>query len=173
MALSVCLLLDDRADRAVRALWSRLEAEGVGTLLTHTHGRHRPHLTLASLLGAGAATVPPLVDRLAPCRDDPPLTLRFDALGIFRRSRCWLVPEASRPLLERQERAAWIAATTEAVLHRNYAPGRWTPHLTLAPRLHLERLSTVAGAAFDILPLEATLGPLVLVDTTTGDLHPV
>ena len=50
MSLSVCLLLDDRSDRAVRQLWRRLEDAGLTTLLSHTHGRHVPHLTLASLL---------------------------------------------------------------------------------------------------------------------------
>ena len=173
MALSVCLLLDERADRAVRALWRRLEDAGVGSLLTHTHGRHRPHLTLTSLLAATSGTLPDLLDGLAPCRDADALTLRFDALGIFRRSRCWLVPEASRSLLDRQEQVAAIAASTDAVLHRNYAAGAWTPHLTLAPRLHLDRLSVVARLAFDVLPVDATLGPLVVVDTTTGAVHTV
>jgi 2'-5' RNA ligase len=173
MALSVCLLLDERADRSVRALWQRLEDAGVGSLLTHTHGRHRPHLTLTSLLAATPPTLTELLDGLAPCRAADPLTLRFDALGIFRRSRCWLVPEASRPLLDRQEAVAGIAATTDATLHRNYAAGAWTPHLTLAPRLHLDRLSVVARAAFDVLPVDATLGPLVVVDTTTGAVHAV
>ncbi len=37
MALAVCLLLDARADAAVRGLWRRLEAAGVPTLLSHTH----------------------------------------------------------------------------------------------------------------------------------------
>lgn len=172
MALSVCLLLDDRADRAVRALWRRLEDAGVGSLLTHTHGRHRPHLTLASLLDATERTPDLLHEHLAPHRGEEPLGLRFDALGIFRRSRCWLVPEASRALLDRQERVADAAAATDGLLHRNYAPGAWTPHLTLAPRMHLDQLPVVAGSVFDVLPLAATLGPLVVVDTATGDVRP-
>lgn len=173
VALSVCLLLDDRADKTVRSLWQRLEDAGVGSLLTHTHGRHRPHLTLASLLNADDTTLPALLTRLRPCRDGSPVTVRFDALGIFRRSRCWLVPEANRQLLDRQEQAVRACDGTNALLHRNYAEGAWTPHLTLAPRLHLERLPVVAGLAFDILPVDATLGPLVVVDTTTGDVYPV
>lgn len=173
VALSVCLLLDGRADKAVRSLWQRLEDAGVGSLLTHTHGRHRPHVTLASLLDSDDATLPALLTRLQPCRDQEPVTVRFDALGIFRRSRCWLVPEANRELLDRQEQAVRACDGTNALLHRNYAEGAWTPHLTMAPRLHLERLPVVAGLAFDILPVEATLGPLVVVDTTTGDVHPV
>lgn len=171
MALSVCLLLDDRADGAVRDLWLRLESDGIGTLLTHTHGRHRPHLTLATLLDGD---VDALRAGLGGCRDAPALRVRFDALGMFRRSRCWLVPEGSRNLLERQERVVHAATfSEEAVLHRNYEPGAWTPHLTLAPRLHLDQLPVVARHAFEILPVHAVLGPLVVVDTTTGQVHPV
>jgi hypothetical protein len=40
MALAVCLLFDRRTDRALRALWHRLEELGVPTLASHTHGRH-------------------------------------------------------------------------------------------------------------------------------------
>ena len=48
-SLSVCLLLDDAAARAVRRLWRQLAEDGVPSLATYTHGRHVPHLTLASL----------------------------------------------------------------------------------------------------------------------------
>jgi len=47
--LPVCLLLDERTERAVRGLWGGLEDDGVRTLASYTHGRHVPHLTLASL----------------------------------------------------------------------------------------------------------------------------
>ena len=169
MALSVCLLLDDRADRAVRTLWQRLEDDGIPTLLTHTHGRHRPHLTLASLLSYDLVTVRAAMARL-PAQDVA--LVRFDALGMFRRSRCWLVPAASSQLALRQEAVA-RAATTEAVLHRNYEPGGWTPHLTLAPRLHLDQLPVVARHAFEVLPVDARLERAALIDTSTGDLHPL
>lgn len=45
MSLAVCLLFDREGDRAVREIWARLEADGVPTLLSHTHRRHRPHLS--------------------------------------------------------------------------------------------------------------------------------
>jgi 2'-5' RNA ligase len=170
MALAVCLLLDERSDRLLRALWRRLEAADVDTLLTHTHGRHRPHLTLASLL---EADVDQVLGALAAVPARPALSLRFDALGTFRRSRCWLVPAASRLLLDRQEEVVAACRSVEAVLHRNYEPEGWTPHLTLAPRLHLAQLPVVAGLAFEILPVEAVLDRLAVIDTATGEVYRV
>jgi 2'-5' RNA ligase len=168
MSLSVCLLLDDRSDRAVRLLWRRLEDAGLTTLLTHTHGRHVPHLTLASLLAYDLEAVrAALVD--LPARE--PSDLHLDALGMFRRSRCWLGPAASGDLVARQQVVVAAVETTGATLHRNYRPGAWMPHLTLAPRLMLADLPVVARHTFEVLPLTATLDRAALIDTSTGELQ--
>ena len=89
IALAVCLLLDDRADTAVRGLWQRLEAAGVPTLLSHTHGRHLAHLTYASLRSYDLDAV---TSALTALPESEPLTLHLDGFGTFRRSRCWLAP---------------------------------------------------------------------------------
>ena len=166
----MCLLLDDRADAAVRRLWQRLEAAGVPTLLSHTHGRHVPHLTYASLRSYDLAGT---VDALAGLPAVEPLTIRFDALGTFRRTRIWLAPAVSVDLVVRHGTVLSALAGTGADLHRNYRPGAWLPHLTLAPRLHLTDLPTVAAAVYDVLPLTATMDRAVLVDTSTGRQHPL
>ena len=49
VALAVCLLFDRRSERAVRALWDRLERAGVPSLRSHTHGQHMPHVSYAVL----------------------------------------------------------------------------------------------------------------------------
>lgn len=168
MTLSVCLLLDGPADRAVRRLWERLEREGVPTLLTHTHGRHVPHLTLASLVTYEHDLVRAALTSLPPA---PSTRVSFDALGIFRRSRCWLLPGLSSQFVERQEWVADAVRSTGSELHRHYRPGQWLPHLTLAPRLHLEQLPTVGRLAFEILPLDVTFSRAALVETSTGDVR--
>lgn len=168
MALAVCLLLDPRADAAVRGLWRRLEAAGIPTLLSHTHGRHVPHLTYAALRSddrdAAVATLSAL-----PAADAIPL--HFDALGTFRRSRCWLAPAVSASLIERQEAVVTALLTSGAELHRHYLPGAWLPHLTLAPRLHLQDLPTVAAEVYAVLPLSARAERVALVDTSNGAVH--
>lgn len=59
-------------------------------------------------------------------------------------------------------------AGTGADLHHHYLPGRWLPHLTLAPRLHLADLPTVAALVYDVLPLVAEVSEAALIDTSTG-----
>jgi 2'-5' RNA ligase len=129
VALAVCLLFDDRTDRALRSLWARLELLGVRTLLSHTHGRHVPHLTLASLL-----------------------SYDLDAV------------RAALTELPRRE---------PTDLHRHYRPGLWVPHCTVAPRLRLEQLATVAATVYDVLPLEAVAERAALVDSGTGERWPL
>lgn len=102
-----------------------------------------------------------------------PQVVWFDALGIFRRSRCWLVPAPTSELLSQQEAVFEAARRTGADLHKHYRPGVWVPHLTLAPRLHLTDLPTVAGHVYDVLPLAATLSTMTLIDTSTGEQHPL
>jgi 2'-5' RNA ligase len=170
MALAVCLLLDDRSESAVRALWRRIEVAGVPSMLTHTHGHHVPHLTFASLL---AYDLDAVRAALAALPVAPPLPLYFDGLGSFRRGRCWLAPAASAGLVVRQSAVVSALGPTGAVLHRNYRSGVWTPHLTLAPRAHLDDLRSVAALVYDVLPVRATATRAALIDTSTGEHHPL
>ncbi len=165
MALSVCLLPDEHGERAVRRLWQRLEADGIATLLSHTHGRHVPHLTLATLRTYDEEAVR---TALVPLPEPAATPLVFDALGMFRRSRCWLLPVVTVDLLARQAAAVSAAVGTGADLHLHYRPGSWMPHLTLAPRLHLDDLPAVGRAVFEVLPLSVALTRAALVDTGTG-----
>jgi hypothetical protein len=167
VALSVCLLLDAPADRAVRAVWRRLENAGVRSLLSHTHGRHLPHLSLASLRSYALGDVTSALAALPTPVNSP---VHFDGLGMFRRSRCWLLPAVTRDLLDRQAAVVRAVSATGADLHRHYVPGTWLPHLTLAPRVHLTDLPVVAHAAFEILPLVAGISCAALVDTSTGQV---
>lgn len=165
MALAVCLLLDDRADRAVRHLWDRLEARGVPTLRSHTHGRHVPHLSYAVLRRCDPDAVEKALEELP---DGEPLDLRLEGLGTFRRGRAWLIPAVSADLLERQERVVAALAATGAELHWHYLPGTWVPHCSLAPRVPASSLPVVATAVNEVLPLPARATAAALVDTGTG-----
>ena len=75
--------------------------------------------------------------------------------------------------MARQSAVVEAACATGADLHKHYAPGRWIPHLTLAPRLHLEDLATVASLVYDVLPISATAERAALIDTRTGEQHPL
>ena len=170
MALAVCLLFDAHSDHTIRRLWRRLENDGVPTLLTHTHGHHVPHVSYAVLRSFDLGKVADALDLLP---DEGPMTLHFDAIGMFRRSRTWLVPSVTADIARRQERVVEAVESTGADLHQHYRPGVWVPHCTLAPRTRLERLPTVASAVFDVLPLVATADRAALIDTSTGLQFPL
>lgn len=170
MALAVCLLLDPPGDLAVRRLWDRMEEAGVPSLATHTHGHHVPHLTYAVLRAWDLEAV---VAALRALPERPPLRLHLDALGIFRRSRCWLAPALSVDLAPRQQAVVEAVTATDADLHWHYRPGAWVPHVTLAPRLRLHHLPVVAQLVNDVLPVVTTASRAALIDTGTGETVPV
>jgi hypothetical protein len=46
MAHAIEMFFDDKADAAVRKIWDILAANGLPSLATRTHRRHRPHVSL-------------------------------------------------------------------------------------------------------------------------------
>ena len=170
MALAVCLLFDRRSERAVRALWDRLEEHGIPSLRSHTHGRHVPHLSYAVLRSWDQAAV---TDALAAVDGGPPVELSFDGIGLFRRGRTWLVAGVTADFVARQQRVVEAVIATGADLHKHYRPGVWLPHCSLAPRATLAQLPTVAAAVFDVLPLQGRLDRAALVNSATGDVYPL
>lgn len=170
MALAVCLLFDSRTEHAFRSLWSRLEEAGVPTLLSHTHERHVPHLSYAVLRDWDLDHVRKAVDALP---DAGPTSFHFDALGLFRRGRSWLVPAVTSDIARRQERVVEAVQATGADLHLHYRPGVWVPHCTVAPRVRLDALPTVAASVYDMLPMHATADRAALIDSGTGRTWPL
>jgi 2'-5' RNA ligase len=170
VALSVCLLFDERADRAVRRLWDRLEDRGVRTLRSHTHGRHVPHLSYAVLRDFDTADVEKVLENLP---DAGGLELGLEGVGFFRRGRCWLIPSASPALLDRQRRVVAAITSTGAGLHWNYLPGVWVPHCTLAPRVLAKDVPTVIRTANEVLPLRVRFAAAGLVDSADGVVRPL
>jgi hypothetical protein len=170
VALAVCLLFDRRSERAVRALWDRLEEHGITSLRSHTHGRHVPHVSYAVLRSWDQVAV---TDALAAVDGGRPVELSFDGIGLFRRGRTWLVAGVTADFVARQQRVVEAVIATGAELHKHYRPGVWLPHCSLAPRATLAQLPTVAAAVFDVLPLQGRLDRAALVNSATGDVYPL
>jgi hypothetical protein len=170
VALAVCLLFDRKSERAIRALWDRLEQQGVPSLRSHTHGRHVPHVSYAVLRSWDQTAVAAALDDLG---DGAPVELSFDGVGLFRRGRTWLVAGVSTDFVARQSRVVEAVTATGAELHKHYVPGTWMPHCSLAPRAMLVQLPTVVGAVLDVLPLRARLDRAALVNSATGEICPL
>ena len=170
MALAVCLLFDRRSERAVRALWDRVEEQGVGSLRSHTHGRHVPHVSYAVLRRWDQAAVDLA---LADLDGGEPVDLSFDGVGLFRRGRTWLLAGVSSDFVTRQQRVVEVVTATGAELHKHYRPGIWLPHCSVAPRATLAQLPLVVAAVMDVLPLRARLDRAALVNSATGEISPL
>ena len=170
MALAVCLLFDRRSEKSVRALWDRVEEQGVGSLRSHTHGRHVPHVSYAVLRQWDTAAV---TEALAGLGGGEPVDVTFDGVGLFRRGRTWLLAGVSADFVARQQRVVEAVVDTGADLHKHYRPGIWLPHCSLAPRTTLEQLPVVVKAVMDVLPLEARLDRAALVNSATGEISPL
>lgn len=170
MALAVCLLLAPADERALAGLWRRVEAAGVPSMSSHTHGRHLPHLSYAVLRSWDLAAVR---DAVAGLPDRGPVTLHLAAVATAPRGRSWLVPAASADLVERQRAVVGAVTATGAELHRHYVPGRWLPHVSLAPRARLVDLPVVADVAYAVLPLEVRATRAALIDSATGERWPL
>jgi 2'-5' RNA ligase len=170
MALAVCLLFDARSEYLVRGLWTRLEEVGVRTLQSHTHGRHHPHLSYAVLrtwdlqrVQAGLAELP----------DGGPFALSCHGTLAFPRGRAALAPSVTAEVARRQERVSSALVRAGAELHRNYLPGMWIPHVSIATRAPGPLLATVVKAIADALPLTVQVDRAALIDSATGETWPL
>jgi hypothetical protein len=170
VALAVCLLFDPDTDRAIRRLWAALEDAGIGTLLSHTHRRHVPHLSYAVLRTFDVEAVAAVLGSLA---GGPALDVRFDAVGLFTRGRGALLMPATQALLARQLAVVEAVTGTGADLHWHYWPGRWIPHCSLTTGTGQELMPTAAIRAFDVLPLEGLAVGAALIDSGTGQRWPL
>jgi 2'-5' RNA ligase len=150
---SVELLLDPAAEAVVLGEWTRLAEAGLPTeQRVEPSPTHRPHLTL----WAGAA-VPAEVDAGLPALVaglDLPLLL--GSLLVFgpRRGQVVLVRQvvASAALLDLQAR---VAERCGVEPDSHFAPGRWSPHVTLARRVPVDRLGAVVATLGTLPDLEA------------------
>lgn len=170
MALAVCLLFDTQGDRVIRRLWTRLEARGIGTPLTHTHRRHRPHLSLVVLRTWNLAAVSDALTQLPP---EEAVTVRCQGTLAFPRGRAALAVSTSAELAHRQQSVALAAQRTGADLHHQYLPGRWVPHVAIATGGNTGRLPTIVRTVNDALPLIAEATSAALIDSGTGERWPL
>lgn len=170
MALAVCALLDARGERLIRSLWSRLEAAGVPTLATHTHGRHHPHLSYAVLLEWDLDRVR---EAMASVPEGGAFAAHVQGAVVFPRGRVALAVAVPVDVVRRQQLVASSVRASGAQLHRHYCPGSWIPHVSVATRAHGALLPVTVTAISDVLPVTLTVASAALVDSSTGQTWPL
>lgn len=172
MAQGLVFLFDEAADAAVRELWARLEKAGVPSLATHTHRKHRPHVTFA--LGGA---IP------AAARD----ALRTD-LRQLSIPRLWLATLAAFSTIDNVLMLAAVVDTELLAVHSAvhdllagrvkapsayYLPGSWVPHCTLAQGIEPAQTAAGFAAVHPVAPIHATVIEIGVIDTHTGAVDPV
>jgi hypothetical protein len=152
---SVEIVLDQDTDRQVRAQWQLLALAGLPSQARHADESNRPHITVALAETLSTEVERRLVDATLVL----PIPVTLGGLIVFGARRFVLARLAvpSTALLGLQ--VGMVRSLDEPVdPHRNFAPGRWTPHVTLARRLSADQV----GLALTVLgPVEPLSGQLV------------
>ncbi|MFJ4037390.1 2'-5' RNA ligase family protein [Microbacterium sp. NPDC090007] len=151
--VSLELTLDGEADAAVRAEWEALTRAGLPSQAQHKGESNRPHITLL-VRPALAEIAAHDLETLFPF----PLTLGAPVLFGSGRSRVIarsVVPTTA--LLRVHRRVHELAGAGGDADHTR--PGAWTPHVTIARRIPLDRigdaLAALAESGADEIPARA------------------
>jgi len=170
VALAVCALFDPGGERLIRSLWARLEAAGVGSLASHTHGHHHPHLSYAVLREWDLDSVR---DTLARFPDGGRFSANVQGTVVFPRGRVALAVAIPAQVALRQALVTAALTATGAQLHKHYHPASWIPHVSVATRAPGGLLPVAITAVSDVLPVTLTVASAALVDTATGKTWPL
>ncbi|GGS16580.1 MULTISPECIES: 2'-5' RNA ligase family protein [Actinokineospora] len=164
MAQGVVVLFDDAADRAVRALWARLDAAGLPSRRDFP-----PHLTFAM-----ASVIPPRTrDALrASLRVLHIPSLWFGSLSTFANTENVLMLAAvtDPELLAVHSAIHDVLAGAVKNPSAYYLPGSWVPHCTLLQQVSTEELVRGFGTVFPVEPLRARVSGVAVLDSATGEV---
>ena len=171
MAFSVELMLDSEGDAAVRRLWDALEAVGVPSLASATHGQHVPHisLTVCNELDVEGATAA-LADAFD-SRRGTDLELGFAGAFPGPPPVLFAGVVSTDDLLALQHTARAAIRPWASSVWEYYLPDRWVPHCTLAMPVAVENvglaIETVLHAG---IPLTGRAQSIGIAEVGTGDL---
>ena len=148
-------------------MWANLEARGVRSMATTTHGRHRPHVSLAV---AETITLAQASAAVEPLRTANDLSLRLGSVAVFpgRAGVLYLsvVPTVRLLSLHRDVHALLMGVGVES--GRHYLPDVWVPHCTLAQGLSIDEVTTAVRAVKRLRPTLADVVSVGVVDSDTG-----
>lgn len=166
MAIALEILFDQAATSTVRALWQLLEANGIPSEGSASHGRHQPHVTLLNIRSLDVTqslrqAIDPLIGT----------ELVFDSLAIFpgSPSALFLGVRATRPVIDAHAAIHASIAAERAGPRHHYEPGAWVPHCGLAHELDAAAVARAFALLVPFQRLKATITEVCAVNTVTGD----
>jgi hypothetical protein len=156
---------DEAASSAILHLWECLEDAGIPTLHSHTHRRHRPHLSLYV-----AEELPP-DEALAAVGAVPsePIQLHIENIGIFPQGVLFLACVPNSQLLHEQVRVTNAVQSLASGTWPFFEKGRWIPHLTVSWSLEASQFERAFPLLSAALPIHGLLDRGGVEDGTTGD----
>ena len=171
MAHALEMFLDEAGDAAVRRLWVRIDEAGVPSLADQTHGKHRPHVTLAIAESLSSVSRARLRSVLA----EEPIRLDLHTLGTFPgdEGAVFLAVTTNGQLISRHERLHEVLAEDAVEQWEYYLPGSWVPHCTLTQRLSHQQVLVAMGAVLDYEPVTAVVSSVGITNTVTGDVEDI
>lgn len=163
---AVELFFDAALDSRIRAAWAALEEAGCPSLATHTHRKHRPHVSLAVLSDMEGLDWTQ-VRRVLPAL--PALT--FSSVGAFPGPEVvvFLAPVVSRELLALHE-AFHEALPPGIQVSPYYLREYWVPHCTAAQGLASVQLGQALEVLRDFVPLAGRVASMGYTRIGSGEI---
>jgi hypothetical protein len=112
-------------------------------------------------------------DAVSALPDGGGVTLSCHGTLVFPRGRAALAPAVTTDLARRQAQVVAAVVATGADLHRNYVPGGWVPHVSVATRAPGALAASVVEGIADVLPMPLVVDRAALIDSGTGELWPL
>lgn len=170
MAHAVAVFFDDEADRAVRALWRRLDQAGVPSLAGHNDGRWPPRVTFAVAKAIPRKTRDALKDEL---RTLSIPNLWLSTLGTFPNTENVLMLGAvvDAELLAVHSAVHDVLAGRVTAPSAYWMPGSWVPHCTLTQGVEHHQMVEGFAALHPAGRIEARARQVAIVDTRTAEIE--
>ena len=167
MAYVFELTFDPETAATIRAIWRRISDAGLPSSLDAAG--YRPHISLAVCDAERFDADACYQKTAAYARTIAPFPVRLSHVGVFvnRENVVFLGVTPSVALLARHQETLDLCLDQQCFLRQYYAPGLWTPHVSLSFDLTRKQAEDILAMGWDMgLPLWGQIQALHLVEVT-------
>ena len=161
------LTFDSATETAIRAIWQRIADAGLPSSLDAAG--YRPHISVG-VYDVDRFDVDACYQRAAAyARTVSPFPLHLSHVGVFVNweNVVFLGVTPTAALLARHQEVLGLCRGQQEHLRHYYAPGLWTPHVTLSFNLTRAQARAILASAWEMgLPLSGVVQALHLVEVT-------
>ena len=169
MAYVFELTFDPATEATIRAIWQRVADAGLPSSIDAAG--YRPHISLA-VYDVGQFDADACYRKAAAyARKTAPIPIQLSHLGVFVswENVVFLGVTPTAELLARHQAVLDLCRSQDDALRTYYAPGLWTPHVTLSFNLTPEQAQGILSTVWDEeLPIRGMMRALHLVEVTSA-----